>query len=66
MFTVTQIHLQPSVVFIRGLSEATTEDDLWNYLENKRRSGGGQVEEVKITGDTARVKFQSADGNFTF
>ena len=66
MFTVTQIHLQSSVVFIRGLSEVTTEDGLWNYLENTRRSGGGPVEEVKITGDKARVKFQSAEGNFTF
>jgi len=66
MFTVTQIHLQSSVVFIRGFSEDTTKDDLWNYLENTRRSGGGPVEEVKITGDTARVKFESAEGNFTF
>ena len=66
MFTVTQIHLQSSVVFIRGLSEVTTEDGLWNYLENTRRSGGGPVEEVKITGDKARVKFQSVEGNFTF
>ena len=66
MFTVTKIYLQSSVVFIRGLSEVTTEDGLWNYLENTRRSGGGPVEEVKITGDTARVKFESAEGNFTF
>ena len=66
MFTVTQIYLQSSVVFIRGLSEDTTEDGLWNYLENTRRSGGGPVEEVKITGNTARVKFESAEGNLTF
>ena len=66
MFTVTKIHLQSSVVFIRGLSEVTTEDGLWNYLENTRRSGGGPVDEVKITRDKARVKFQSAEGNFIF
>ena len=58
--------VQSSVVFIRGLSEDTTEDGLLNYLENTRRSGGGPVEEVKITGDTARVKFESAEGNLTF
>ena len=44
----------------------TTEDGLWNYLENTRRSSGGPVEEVKITGNTAGVKFESAEGNFTF
>ena len=66
MFTITQIHLQSNVVFIRGLSEVTTEDGLWNYLENTRRSGGGPVEEIKITGDTARVKFESAEGNSPF
>lgn len=66
MFTVTQIHFQSSVVFIRGLSEDTTEDGLCNYLENTRRSGGGPVQEVKITGNTARVKFESSRGNFTF
>ena len=61
-----RLYVQSSVVFIRGFSEGTTEDDLLNYLENTRRSGGGPVEEVKITGDTARVKFESAEGNFTF
>ena len=61
-----RLYVQSSVVLIRGLSEDTTEDDLLNYLENTRRSGGGPVEEVKITGNTARVKFESAEGNFTF
>ena len=61
-----RLYVQSSVVFIRGFSEDTTEDDLLNYLENTRRSGGGPVEEVKITGDKARVKFESAEGNFTF
>ena len=55
---------QSSVVFIRGLSKNTTEDGLWNYLENTRRSGGGPVEELKITGNSARVKFESSEGNY--
>ena len=50
------------VVFIRGLSEDTTEDGLFNYLKNTRRLGGGPVEELKITGNSARVKFESAKG----
>ena len=53
---------QSSVVFIRGLSKNTTEDGLRNYLENRRRSGGGPVEELKITGNSARVKFESSEG----
>ena len=61
-FYVTQIQAQAGVVFIRGLSKDTTEDGLCNYLENTRRSGGGPVEELKITGNSARVKFESAEG----
>ena len=38
------------------------EDGLLNYLENTRRSGGGPVEELKITGKSARVKFESSEG----
>ena len=49
-------------VVIRGLSKNTTEDALLNYFENTRRSGGGHVEEVNITGDWARIKFESAEG----
>ena len=61
-FCVTQIQSQACVVFFRGLSEDTTEDGLCNYLENTRRSGGGPVEELKITGNSAWVKFESAEG----
>ena len=49
-------------VIIRGLSQDTTEDALLHYFENARRSGGGQVEEVNIKGDWARIKFESAEG----
>lgn len=51
-------------MFIRGLSKDTTEDALLNYFENTRRSGGGPVEEVKISENTAQVKFESSEGNF--
>ena len=51
-------------MFIRGLSKDTTEDTVLNYFENTRRSGGGPVEEVKISENTAHVKFESSEGNF--
>ena len=53
-------------MIVRGISKNTTEDALLNYFENTRRSDGGQVEEVKITENTARVKFQSLEGIFSF
>ena len=51
-------------MFIRGLFKDITEDTLLNYFENTRRSGGGPVEEVKISENTAQVKFESSEGNF--
>ena len=57
------VHSQTCVVIIRGLSQNTTEDALVNYFENTKRSGGGDVEEVNIKGDWARIKFESAEGN---
>ena len=53
-------------MIVRGISTNTTEDSLLNYFENTRRSDGGQVEEVKITENTARVKFESSEGIFSF
>ena len=53
-------------MIVRGISKNTTEDALLNYFENTRRSDGGQVEEVKVTENTARVKFQSSEGIFSF
>ena len=60
----TRFRFQSRVVFILGLSKDTTEDALLNYFENTRRSGGGPVEEVKISENTAQVKFESSEGNF--
>ena len=46
------------------LAAKTTEDSLWNYFENERRSGGGAVESVNIQHETgtAFVTFEDADG----
>ena len=57
------VHLQTCVVIIRGLAQNTTEDALQNYFENTKRSGGGDVEEVDMKGDWARIKFESPEGN---
>ena len=64
-FFFNRFLFQSSVVFIRGLSKNTTEDSLRNYLENARRSGGGPVKELEMTGNSARVKFESSEGNYT-
>ena len=33
-------------IMVTCLAAKTTEDSLWNYFENERRSGGGAVESV--------------------
>ena len=53
-------------MIVCGISTNTTEDALFNYFENTRRSDGGQVEEVTITENIAWVKFASSEGIFSF
>ena len=49
---------------VAGLAANTTEDSVLNYFENKRRSGGGEVETVELRSDTgvAFVTFNDVDG----
>ena len=49
---------------ITGLAARTTEDSIWNYFENKRRSGGGEVETVDFRPEAfkAFVTFKDVDG----
>ena len=51
-------------IMVTCLAAKTTEDSLWNYFENPRRSGGGAVESVNIQHETgtAFVTFEDADG----
>ena len=51
-------------ILVTCLAAKTTEDSLWNYFENQRRSGGGAVESVDIQHDTgtAFVTFEDANG----
>ena len=49
---------------VTGLASNTTEDSVWSYFGNKRRSGGGEVETVELLSDTgmAFVTFKDVDG----
>ena len=51
-------------IMVTCLATKTTEDSLWNYFENGRRSGGGAVESVTIQRETgtAFVTFEDANG----
>ena len=51
-------------VMVTGLATKTTEDSILNYFENKRRSGGGEVENVDFQHDkgVAFVTFEDANG----
>ena len=49
---------------ITGLAARTTEDSIFNYFENERRSGGGEVEAVDCRPEEniAFVTFKDDDG----
>lgn len=49
---------------VAGLAASTTPDSISNYFENKRRSGGGEVETVNLRREegVAFVTFKDADG----
>ena len=49
---------------VAGLPANTNEEWIWLYFENKRRSGGGEVENVDFRRDAgvAFVTFKDADG----
>ncbi|XP_078371828.1 protein mono-ADP-ribosyltransferase PARP14-like isoform X2 [Oculina patagonica] len=40
---------------VTGLTANTTKDSIWNYFENERRSGGGEVETVDLRSDTGEA-----------
>ena len=51
-------------IIVTGLAAKTTKDSILNYFENKRRSGGGEVENVELQRDkgVAFVTFEDANG----
>ena len=51
---------------VSGLPASTTKDSIMNYFENKRRSGGGEVETVDLNleAGVAFVTFKDIGGKF--
>ena len=51
---------------VAGLPGSTTKDLILNYFENKRRSGGGEVETVDLRHEAgvAFVTFQNTGGKW--
>jgi len=51
---------------VSGLPASTTKDSILNYFENKRRSGGGEVETVDLNleAGVAFVTFKDTGGKF--
>ena len=49
---------------VAGLPASTTQDSILNYFENKRRSGGGEVETVdlRLEAGLAFVTFKDIGG----
>ena len=49
---------------VAGLPRTTTKDSILNYFENKRRSGGGEVETVdlRLEAGVAFVTFKDIGG----
>ncbi|KAL3865256.1 hypothetical protein ACJMK2_006870, partial [Sinanodonta woodiana] len=50
-----------NTVAIRGFSKKTSQELMEMYFENSRRSGGGDLEEVKIRDDVAYITFKEAE-----
>ena len=48
---------------VTGLAATTTKDAISNFFENKRRSGGGEIESVDFNSDqaTAVITFTKAE-----
>ena len=52
------------VVTVKCISPQTTKDALLNFFENKRRSGGGEIEDIQYNQDEgfADITFCSPEG----
>ena len=53
-------------VEVKGLGDNTNKDTIQLYFENKRRSGGGPVEELNYDkgSGVAIITFSEAEGEF--
>ena len=50
---------------ISGYPEGTTSEQLMMYFQSRRRSGGGDVEDIQLQEGQAVVTFEREEGMFT-
>jgi len=57
-----------NTIEVHNLPEDQKEQSLWMFLENKKRSGGGKITELKLDSSkrTAVVQFNSQEGSIIF
>lgn len=53
---------------VRGMKESTSKDSVELYFDNKRKSGGGEVEEVKgeVEDGVLYVTFENEESKWRF
>ena len=63
-FEVNEDELEDGItIIVSGISPSITEDHMSNYFENARRSGGGEVSNIKYNdGGDAVIKFLEVKG----
>ena len=49
-------------LLIGGYPEGTTSDQLMMYFQSRRRSGGGEVEDIQLQEGQAVITFEQEEG----
>ena len=55
--------MRTNIVEIHGDIAGLEKDSLEMYLENERRSGGGEIEEINLDATPPQVIFRDPEGN---
>ena len=56
--------MRTNIVEIHGDITGLEKESIEMYLENTRRSGGGDIEEINLDATPPRVTFRDPEGNF--
>ena len=51
------------IVYVNGIQQGMSDDILSLFFENKRQSGGGDIESLNRNENCAYIKFEKAEGN---
>lgn len=65
--SLDKVRIQESrTIEVTGLAPKTTEDAILNFFENKRRTGGGEIERVNFIPDRgiAFITFAAAESEY--